>query len=176
MRTKGGGQILRTSLMDAPFGDCPCPCEWSLKLFCKQVPFLWWWMERSRQCRLFGEMCGFTKSNYYINYFALESIKPQHEIHYDWESPLTLLRCGGSSFFSIIKLWSSASVEWKLTLPPGASINDVNKMFGFFDLLPPLVRIWNWFVVKIPATSLTMSAFPWPPSSWMQTSYLEAPW
>ena len=64
-------------------------------------------------------------------------------------------------------LYSTAHAHEK-----GASISDVHKNFGFFDPFP-LVRIWKLFILKIHATSLTMSVFPLPPPMW--TSYLEAP-
>ena len=45
----------------------------------------------------------------------------------------------------------------------GASINDIRKMLGFFDPLPPCPRWETGLYYKIHATSLTLSAFPLSP-------------
>ena len=49
------------------------------------------------------------------------------------------------------------------TYPGSAQPNNVHTFFGFFNPFP-LVHIWNWFILKIHATSLTTSAFARPPS------------
>ena len=46
----------------------------------------------------------------------------------------------------------------------GPSIYDVRKIFGFFDPLPPCPHWATGLYYKIHATSLTLSAFPRPPS------------
>ena len=78
-----------------------------------------------------------------------------------------------SHSFCTLRKGASDRVKEDEVCPMGASINDVHKMFGFFD--PPCPHFELIYCIKFTQSPLLCPLFHEPPPPLMRTSYLDAP-